>query len=110
MLIKKACIHCKIKRRKQPKKGDQKTMPWFDGACESAKNEVKKLGNDLKKDPENQELRNAIGREKKSLKNLVTRKKRKYKKNIVNKMTQTHKSLNAYWKHLAKLSKKQSKN
>ena len=82
-----SAARCKIKRRKQPKEGDQKTTPWFDGTCESAKNEVRKLGNELKKDPVNQELRNAIGREKKSLKNLVTRKKRKYEKNIVNKMT-----------------------
>ena len=61
-----SAARCKIKRRKQPKEGDQKTTPWFDGACESAKNEVKKLGNDLKKDPENQELRNAIGRKKRA--------------------------------------------
>ena len=63
-----SAARCKIKRRKQPKDSDQKTTPWFDGTCERAKNDVRKLGNELKKDPENTELRNNLGIEKKETK------------------------------------------
>ena len=38
-----------IKKRKKQKEDDQRSSPWFDGACENAKNRVRKHGNDLKK-------------------------------------------------------------
>ena len=47
-ILLESAARCKIKKRKQPKDGDQKTTPWFDGMCESAKNDVRKLGNELK--------------------------------------------------------------
>ena len=70
---------------------------------------MRKFGNDLKKDPDNSELRKNLHIEKKNLKKLVIRKKRKYKKNIVNKMSQSHKSLKEFWKLLGNLSDKKSK-
>ena len=42
-LLLESAARCKIKRRKQPKDSDQKTTPWFDGTCERAKNDVRKL-------------------------------------------------------------------
>ena len=65
-ILLESAARCKIKKRKQPKDGDQKTTPWFDGMCESAKNDVRKLGNELKKDPENTKLRNSLGAEKRN--------------------------------------------
>ena len=70
---------------------------------------MRKFGNDLKKDPDNSELRKNLHIEKRNLKKLAIRKKRKYKKNIVNKMSQSHKSLKEFWKLLGNLSDKKSK-
>ena len=64
-----------IKKRKKQKEDDQRSSPWFDGACENAKNRIRKHGNDLKKNPGDSEIRKNLHTEKKNLKKLVMRKK-----------------------------------
>ncbi len=99
---------CKIKAKKI-RNISPKSAPWFDGECENNKNEVRKFGNDLKKDPHDSENRQSLQDAKKRLKQLVSSKKRNYKKGIVNKMSQSHKSLREFWKLLGKLSDRQPK-
>ena len=63
--------------------------PWFDSECRKSKNSIRKLGNDLKKEPLNEETRTLLQNQKKSLKQLATNKKRRYKQSITEKLSQT---------------------
>ena len=89
--------------------GNCTSSPWFDGDCTNTKNLVRKLGKDLKKEPQDQEIRNVLHTEKQRLKKLVTRKKREYKQKLIDKMSRNHKSPREFWKLLDKLSDKKPK-
>ena len=93
-------------------KDEQKSCqdaPWFDSECRKSKNVIRKLGNDLKKEPLNEETRTLLQNQKKSLKKLATNKKRKFKQSITEKLSQTPTSQREFWKILDKLSDKREK-
>ena len=81
----------------------------FDGECENSKNKVRKFGNDLKKCPQNSEIRQSLQEAKKKLKQIVTNKKRGYRQRIIDKMAHNQKGNKEFWKLLKKLSDKQPK-
>ena len=99
---------CKI--RQTNNKSDKSIHdPWFDRECKEAKNAIRKLGKDLKKEPNSNDTRFLLQNKKKSLKKMVSSKKRKYKQNITDKLSQSHKSQREFWKLLDKLSAKKEK-
>ena len=99
---------CKIKIRKK-RRDDPQGAPWFDGKCENSKNKVRKFGNDLKKCPQNSEIRQQLQEAKRKLKQIVTNKKRGYRQGIIDKMAHSQKGNKEFWKLLKKLSDKQPK-
>ena len=109
--IKKILINnaksCKVKTKKY-KKGDC-SAPWFDSECKNKKDNMRKLGKDLKNEPSNQNIRSSLSELKRSFKKIVAYKKRKYKRNITDKMSKSHKSQKEFWKLLDKLSEKRLK-
>ena len=99
---------CKIKKAKHDNSGNL-SAPWFDTECVKAKNEINSLGNQLKKEPENCEIRSSLAVHKRIFKKIVRQKKRRYKENITDKMTTNHKNQKDFWKLLNKLSCKKLK-
>ena len=104
-----ALCQIKIARGIKDDQKPSKDAPWFDSECKKSKNFIRKLGNDLKKDPEKKETRSLLQNEKKSLKKLVSSKKWKHKQKITEKLSQTHSSQSEFWKTLDKLSDKREK-
>ena len=68
-----------IKEKKKMKENDQKSEPWFDSECKKMKNEMRSIGNQIRKAPTNQTLRMALRDEKKSFKRTIMKKKKSYK-------------------------------
>ena len=96
---------CKVKTKKRENE-DKSSAPWFDNKCKSAKDELGRLGNLLKKDPANADVRANLLIRKRSFKKVVSYKKRKYKQHITDEMTNSHKNQKQFWKLLDKLSEK----
>ena len=82
--------------------------PWFDTECKKARNNLRKLGNELKRDPKNHETRTLLQNEKKIFKKMTVGKKRKHRQNVSDKLSQSHVSQREFWKILDKLSEKKA--
>ena len=104
-LLNNVAKKCDIKTNKRAKKN--KTSPdWFDRECVKLKNEIGRLGNSLKKDPGNSEIRSLLFSHKKAFKKVVENKKRNYKQNIMDKLSSSQNNQKYFWKLLDKLSEK----
>ena len=99
--------NCKLKKRESLE--SNQSQPWFDKQCLNIKNDIKILGNKLKKTKGDGEIRTRLFTQKRNLKKLVQRKKRLYKQSIINKMNneQTN-SQKKYWKLFNKLNNKKA--
>ena len=100
--------NCHIKMKKNPKPNSKQSAPWFDKECIDIKDNLRKLGSSLKKEPCNNILRSSLSQQKKLLKKLTTQKKYRYKKGILNEMANNYNNKNQkdFWKLLDKLSQK----
>ena len=78
--------NAKLKQKKNSKSEDAPS-PWFDKECCRAKTKIRQLGNQLKKEPYNIEIRRALTSCKRGFKKTVAYKKRRYKRNITDEMT-----------------------
>ena len=81
--------------------------PWFDSECKKARNNLRKLGNELKRDPKKQETRTLLQNEKKEFKKMTGGKKRKHRRNVTDKLSQSHVSQREFWKILDKTLRKE---
>ena len=78
--------------------------PWFDLECKTLTNNMRKIANDIKRDPRNENLRIQLFSKKKEFKYLVRRKKRAYQNNIFNNINISKKESKTFWKELNKLN------
>ena len=96
--------NCNIKKKKV-QNDEQKSAPWFDKSCTKKKNEIRKLGNAVKKNPNERETRTELMSQKKILKKLIRAKKTVYKNNTINKMrSMKNSSPKQFWNLFRKLS------
>ena len=70
------------------------------------KNEIVRLGNSLKKEPENSVIRLILFSHKKAFKKVVENKKKNYKQYIMDKLSSSQNNQKNFWKLLDKLSEK----
>ena len=92
-------------RKKTIQKDKDNSASWFDNECENEKREVRKLGNQLKQTPLDQNTRKELIKQKRNFKKLVKSKKRQYKRKCLNQMTNTeNKNQKFFWKVLKKIS------
>lgn len=101
---------CKLKKKKSNAKSENVSSPWFDNECLRQKNEIRALGNLLRKDPSDLDLRSGLFQQKKLFRKMVTKKKRQYKQNVVDDMGRVGKSNKNFWSSLKKLSGKKESN
>ena len=93
---------CNIKQNRKTDKNTQ--PPWFDKHCTKNKNSLRYLGNHLKQNPGNEEIRIKLFEEKKKFQKLVRNKKRQYKQSIINEMkNNANKDQKSFWKLFKKL-------
>ena len=84
--------------------------PWFDNQCLKIKNDIKILGNKLKKLKGDAEVRIELLNQKRNLKKVIQRKKRLYKQTIITKMHNNERNNNQknYWKLFNKMNTKKN--
>ena len=71
---------CHIKEKK--KQADH-SEPWFDTECKRKKDQIRHLGNKIKKSPLDPLLRQTLSKEKKEFKRIILIKKRRYKDKMI---------------------------
>ena len=101
---------CKLRTKNISRKNKDLSAPWFDKDCIDIKSNLRKLGNLLKKDPSNKEIRNDLLLQKRVFKKTVTHKKNSYQHDIFDEMTtkKNEKKQKDFWKLLGKLSPKKT--
>ena len=90
---------CNFRRKKNKKQSD---TPWFDKECLDTKHIIRNLGNRLKSNPGNKEIRTKLFQQKRNLQKLVRSKKCQHKYEIINEMNST-KDQKRFWKLAKKL-------
>ena len=104
-LLTSAADLCNIKKSKV--KHGPTDPPWFDEDCRNLKDNIRRLGKALRKDPNNPTTRESLYANKSTLRNKIKKNKYLHKKNIVDTMCSNlnrgEKKL--YWKMLRKLEK-----
>ena len=103
-ILMKNAEKCNLKKKKA--RSDKNTSaPWFDNECENVKREVRNIGNQLKLNPCDQNVRTKLYKQKRSFKNLIKSKKRQFKHNVLKQMTdKKNKDQKFFWKMLKKIS------
>ncbi len=106
-ILLKNCTDSNIKKKKNRTDGNN-NEPWFDKECKNSKDNIRKLGKTLRKDPKDKGVRSELMSQKKTLKKMVRRKKLLFKKETVSKMKSIkNNDAKQYWKLFKKLSKNQ---
>ena len=85
-LILKIADTAGIKQNNRRKKNVDNNPPWFDLECRDFKNEIRKQGKSVKREPYNADARTKLFIQKKNFKNFVKKKKKKkreYKEGIL---------------------------
>ena len=97
---------CNFRRKKNKKQSD---TPWFDKECLDTKHIIRNLGNRLKSNPGNKEIRTKLFQQKRNLQKLVRSKKCQHKYEIINEMNST-KDQKRFWKLAKKLEQNATQN
>ena len=87
---------------------DQNSEAWFDTECKKLKNEVRSLGNKLRKAPKDPVIRMSLFAMKKSFKRTILSKKRNYKTKVLSDLDAKRQDGNQkeFWKIFRKISPK----
>ena len=90
----------------EKKRNTAENPPWFDNTCEKLKKEIKSLGKQIRRDPQNLVLKQQLSVSKRKLKKAVQKNKWAYKNSLIQKMNWGKKESKTFWKLLDKLDKK----
>ena len=96
----------KIKRFPGSNTHSKNNPPWFDKNCSNLKKEITALGKKIKRDPNNEEIKIRLSKQKTSLKKTVKKNKLAHKETILQKMKWSNKKAKLFWKLLGKLEHK----
>ena len=91
---------------KSVKRNIDKDPPWFNDSCHDIKDNIKRLGKKVKKEPKNDHIRRELFSEKKKLKNQVKKNKTEFKKQLMEEMKQSNNDSKKFWKLLDKFEKR----
>ena len=83
---------------------------WFDKDCIKEKNNIRRIGKWVKKEPNNKYLRENLSNSKRAFKKLTREKKKAYRENIVKNMHLSKGRGKMFWKSLDKLGNNKNKN
>ena len=101
---------CDLKKRKTGNKSRHINSPWFDKECFELKNNIKKIGKNVQREPHNVESREKLYFLKMEYKTKVKEKKSQYKNDIFAELESSGKNSKYFWKILKKLDNKNNEN
>ena len=102
----------KTSNKKKRRPSRNKNKPWFDDECQNIKSEITKLGNMLRRNPNDVGIREKLYIKKRDLRNLARNKRTSHRSKIIDEICNdmSNKDMKKYWKHLRKLEDSSDEN